>query len=339
MPFISEILQYNSLSIVGLEKNTGKTECLNYILKRLPLQNYKVAVTSIGIDGESVDQVTTTPKPEIYLREGMFFSTAEFFYGRRKLVSELINITDERSSLGRVVTAKVLMEGKVLLSGPSSGSSLRRWMGGLEQFGMDLCIVDGALSRLSSASPAISKAMVLSTGAAYSANLQTLVQKTKFITELINIDLAKKSDIESFIDIENGVWGMSKEGEIIDFNLQSSLTLSKLEFNITLGNRVVYVSGALTDRFLKLITDSREVKEIILLVRDFTKVFVTETSYRAFIKRGGRIKVLRKSKLIAVCVNPTAPNGYMLDSDLLCRKLEEAIHLPVYDIVKNKYDF
>lgn len=339
MPFIAEILQYNSLSIVGLEKNTGKTECLNYILGRLPLSDYKVAVTSIGIDGESIDQVTTTPKPEIYLRNGMFFSTAEAHYKARRLVSELIDITDERSSLGRIVTAKVLSGGKVLLSGPSSGVSLRRWMSGLEQFGMDLCIVDGALSRLSSASPAISKAMVLSTGAAYSANLSTLVQKTKFITELIDIELAGREDIERFIDIESGVWGVSKEGEVIDFNLQSSLTLNNLDMNITLGNRVVYVSGALTERFLKLIADSKEVRDIVLIVRDFTKIFVTENSYRAFVKRGGRIRVLQKSKLIAVCVNPNAPNGYVLDSDLLCEKLKEAINLPVYDIVKNRYDF
>ena len=48
--------------------------------------------------------------------------------------------------------------------------------------------------------------------------------------------------------------------------------------------------------------------------------------------------VLQKSKLIAVCVNPTAPNGYVLDSDILCGKLEEALKLPVYDIVKNNYD-
>ena len=35
MPFIEEILKYKSLSIVGMEKNTGKTECLNYILGRI----------------------------------------------------------------------------------------------------------------------------------------------------------------------------------------------------------------------------------------------------------------------------------------------------------------
>ena len=58
MPFIKEILKYDSLSIVGLEKNVGKTECLNYILERLPLQQLRVAVTSIGTDGENKDQET-----------------------------------------------------------------------------------------------------------------------------------------------------------------------------------------------------------------------------------------------------------------------------------------
>lgn len=338
MPFIPEILKYDSLSVVGLEKNTGKTECLNYILKRLPLHDYTVAVTSIGIDGETTDQVTATPKPEIYLREGMLFSTAEAHYKVRKLVSELIGITDERSSLGRIVTGRVLSGGKVLLSGPSSGASLKRWMRGIREYGADLCLVDGALSRLSSASPAISRAMVLATGAAYSANLPTLIQKTRFIVELINIPLAEPEDVSCFYEVETGVWGLSKEGERIDFHLGSSLTLTKLDRSLTAGNRAVYVSGALTDRFLKLMADSREVKEVVLIVRDFTKIFVTESNYRSFLKRGGRIRVLQKSKLIAVCVNPVAPSGYVLDSDVLCEKLEEAIGLPVYDIVKNKYD-
>ena len=37
VPFINDILKHNSLSIVGLQKNTGKTECLKYVLERLPL--------------------------------------------------------------------------------------------------------------------------------------------------------------------------------------------------------------------------------------------------------------------------------------------------------------
>ena len=52
MHIIDDILRYQSLSIVGLEKNTGKTECLKYVLERIPLEHKHIAVTSIGIDGE-----------------------------------------------------------------------------------------------------------------------------------------------------------------------------------------------------------------------------------------------------------------------------------------------
>lgn len=335
MPFIPLILKCKSLSIVGIEKNTGKTECLNYILKRLPLNNYKVAVTSIGIDGETSDQVTRTAKPEITIRDGMYFSTAEAHYKLKKLYAELVDITDERSSLGRIVTAKALCEGKALLSGPSSGSSLKRWMKRLDAFDIDLKIIDGALSRLSLASPAVSEAMILSTGAAYSANMNTLVQKTKFVVELINIALADQPILNYFTEIETGVWGVNKEGEMVDFNIASSLTLNNFKGDITKDHTIIYVAGALTERFLNLMKDSRNIKEIVLVVRDFTKIFVSEQTYRIFLKRGGRIRVLQKSKLLAVCVNPTSPSGYMLDSDVLCKNLQEAIGLPVYDIVKN----
>lgn len=164
MPFVSDIVKYDSLSIVGLEKNTGKTEALNYILRRLPSTGAKLAVTSIGIDGEQRDQVTRTPKPEITLFPGMIFSTAESYYRERRLLSNLLDISDEESSMGRILSAEVIRSGKVLLAGPSSTQGLQRWMKRMGAFGADLKIVDGALSRLSLASPAVSSAMILSTG-------------------------------------------------------------------------------------------------------------------------------------------------------------------------------
>ncbi len=338
MPFINDILSYDSLSIVGLEKNVGKTECLNYILSRLPLHQKTVAVTSIGIDGENKDQVTATHKPEIYLRPGMYFSTAESHYNERKLVSELVEITNERSSLGRIVTGKVIVGGKAIISGPSSGLSLRRWVAGIKQHGVDLTIIDGAISRLSSASPAISKAMVLSTGAAYSSNINTLVHKTKFVVEMIALPKLEDTSREILCNIESGVWGVDNNDNIVDFKLSSALALNTLKTDITKDMKIIYTMGALTDKLLNLVADSKNIKNVTLVVKDFTKIFVTENAYRTFCSRGGRIKVLQKSKLIAVCVNPTAPNGYILDSDTLCKQLEEALKLPVYDIVKNRYD-
>ena len=335
LPFIDDILRYDSLSIVGLEKNTGKTECLKYVLDRLPVQTRRIAVTSIGIDGESVDQVTRTQKPEIVLREGMYFGTSEAHYRQRRLVSELIDVSDESTSLGRVVTARALTGGKILLSGPSSASSLRRWMGEMQQrFGIDLMVIDGALSRMSSASPAVSQSMILATGAAYSANINTLVSKTAHVVDLINLDLTSDRNIQSLLPLEKGLWFIDKDGALNSLDTMTSLSRD-IHFEGMDNCETLYVAGALVDGFLEKVRKNKTLKQAELVVRDFTKIFVTPQQFRLFLKTGGRVRVLQKSKLLAVTVNPTSPSGYVLDSDTLCGRLSEAIGLPVYDLLKN----
>ena len=316
MPFVGEILRHRSVSIVGLAKNAGKTECLNYILKRLPLDYFNVAVTSIGIDGETTDQVTGTAKPEITVREGMFFATSEKHFRQKRPLSELYAVSDEDTALGRVVTAKALQDGKVLLSGPSSASALKRWMNAMGAFDIDLILIDGALSRLSAASPAVSEAMVLSTGAAYSANIRELVGKTAYVVELIGLPLYV---------------GPEPQLRVSSF--------SPLDAAMLKGHPAVEVEGALTDRLLTAAKNAMVEDPLELVVGDFTRIFCSQDLYRAFLRRGGRISVRMKSQLLAVCVNPVAPNGIVLDSDILCHELSSKIGLPVYDIVKNEYEF
>ena len=60
MPFIEDILKYKSISFVGMEKNAGKTQTLNYVLSRLRTFSKTIAITSIGVDGETTDIVTLT---------------------------------------------------------------------------------------------------------------------------------------------------------------------------------------------------------------------------------------------------------------------------------------
>ena len=309
MPFIDDILRYQSLSIVGLEKNTGKTECLKYVLERLPLEHKRIAVTSIGIDGETTDQVTRTQKPEITLRPGMYFGTSEMHYRQRRLVSELIDVSDISTSLGRVVTARALTAGKILLSGPSSGPALRHWMGDMKRLGIDLVIIDGALSRLSSASPAVSQSMILATGAAYSANMTTLISKTAFV-----------------------VWTIDRDGTLRELNGVTALS-QDLRFEGMEQCQTIYVAGALVDGFVEKLRKNRALRQVELVVRDFTKVFATPQQIHLLNKVGIRMTVLQRSHLIAVTVNPTSPSGYVLDSQQLCSRLSQAINLPVYDLL------
>ena len=346
MPFIEELIKYKSCSIVGLEKNTGKTECFNYVLQRLPLDKKRIAVSSIGIDGETTDQVTKTAKPEIFLREGIYFGTSEKHYLMKRLSAELLEISNENTSLGNIIIGKALTPGKILLSGPSSTNGLRRWMDEMKKYDIDLTIIDGALSRMSLASPTVSESMILATGAAYSANINTLVQKTAFVVQMINLDLTSEDNREVFNDIKNGVWAIDADTDTdIDTDFMKGRRLvdlkvaSSLSININTDGlkkcKTLFVSGALTDNFINHIRQNKLFNETEIVVRDFTKIFLTPMTYNSFVNGKRKITVLQKSKLIAVCVNPTSPNGIVLDSEKLCNALSEAIKLPVYDLKKN----
>jgi hypothetical protein len=334
MPFLNDIENYKSLSIVGLEKNTGKTECLNYVLSRLRDSRKQIALTSIGIDGENRDQVTRTNKPEIELSEGMIFVTSELHYKQRKLVSEIIDVSRQSTSLGRLVTAKALTKGKVLLSGPTSNHSIKELIADLKNKGVELTIVDGALSRKSIGSPAVTDAMILATGAALSANITQLVFKTKFVYDLIQLPEIEMNLKTQLSKVDRGIWAIDSEGTFQDTGISSVLLIKKEKDRLFQHGNRFFVSGAVTDQFLEFLKNQKQISEINLIVRDFTRVFASPETYYAFVKRGGSMQVLNKTNLLAITINPVSPDGCRLNSDELKRALQDKVNVPVYDIKK-----
>jgi len=77
---IMEIIKqknYKTISIIGLAKNAGKTVALNYLIDEANKFNVITGITSTGRDGESIDLVTKTQKPTIFVTEGMYVATAK----------------------------------------------------------------------------------------------------------------------------------------------------------------------------------------------------------------------------------------------------------------------
>ena len=332
MPFVRDILRHRSLSIVGLEKNTGKTVCLNYILQRLNQMEVSLGVTSIGVDGEQVDAVFATAKPEITLYKGTRFITSEQHYMKRQVVSVLEHVDSRRTSLGPLVTARVLEQGKVLLSGAATTGALREQIQMLDSMGCSLSIVDGALSRLSLASPTVTEAMILATGAAVSANVKQLVSKTKFLHNLILLEEVDNDLREKLNIIPSGLWAVDNDGEPHDLGIASVFLIDRAEKDILRFGKTLFASGAVSDRLLRILA-SKE-KGITLIARDFTKLVITPEAYVEFTRRDGRLMVLQRSKLIAVTLNPTSPQGFLLDSKSTCEALSDALQTPVYDVKK-----
>ena len=332
MPFVNDILKHSSLSIVGLDKNTGKTVCLNYILRRLNQLHASVGVTSIGVDGEQVDSVFATAKPEITLYEGMRFITSEQHYLKRQLLSVLEHVDSRRTALGPLVTARVLLRGKALLSGAATTGVLRQQIEELGNMGVKLTIVDGALSRLSLASPTVTDAMVLATGAAVSASINTLITRTRFVYNLIMIDEVDPSLRSRLAPLESGIWGIDDDGQPHDLGIRSAFLINEQNDKLLQYGKVLFASGAVSDRLLRVL--AAKGKGITLIARDFTKLFISPEAYAEFTHRQGHLLVLQRSRLLAITLNPTSPQGFIMDSQRTCDALSEALQMPVYDVMK-----
>lgn len=330
MSLIESVCSYSSVAVVGMEKNTGKTECLKYVLEGCRRRGRRVGVTSIGIDGESCDQVTRTAKPEIVLSPDTLFATSEKFYHERHLCAEVLDLTTWQTALGRLVTARALTPGKVILSGPVSSGLLREVMAQLRSLGAETVLVDGALSRKSSASPAITEAMILSTGAALSPNIPELVRKTRFTYDLLQLPRTTLAGAAQLADRDKGLWAVGDDCDPIDLDIPSALLLDKEK--LFRHGRRIFATGAVGDKLLDLMRMQPEVADTELIVKDFTRIFATPQSVRGYLQKGGRLTVLQRPRLLAICINPWSPAGFTVNADRLREELSTVVDVPVLNV-------
>ena len=315
-----------------MDKNAGKTEALNFVIKRLNDYNRRISVTSIGIDGETLDQVTETSKPRVFLYPDSLFITSEQLYPKREIVSMIEDISHYGTSLGRLITSRTKSFGNVMLSGPTDTQRLKQLIDDMVSKS-DICLIDGALSRKSFASPSITDAMILSTGAVVSASIDKIVQKTLFMYEMTKLPEYGVNDLrEKLLDITHGVYAITKDGEVKDLKIPSMLMLQKYRDTIFSVSKTLFIPGMITDRLLELIATQKDKSEFTLITKDFTHVFSNELNTYNFLRNGGKILCLFKTNLLAITVNPVSPQGYKLDSNTLVGKLSEKIPLPVYNI-------
>jgi hypothetical protein len=176
--------------------------------------------------------------------------------------------------------------------------------------------------------------MILATGAAVSPNLQQLISRTRFVYRLINLPEVSEVLQRKLANIPTGIWGIDGDGEIHDLGIASVFLLGKGEDNLFQYGSTLFAAGAVSDRLLKYLAAQPCIRDTVLIVRDFTKLFITPEVYAEYTRRGGTLVVLQRSRLVAVCLNPTSPQGYTLNSAEACQQLSEALECPVYDVMK-----
>jgi hypothetical protein len=321
------------LALVGLAKNTGKTEALGALLRELAsspegqARGRRVGVTSVGRDGEQHDVIDERiEKPRILLPGGSLVATTDTLLRTSGLPHDRLEQTGVRTPLGEVLIARLRGAGAIEIAGPSAAADVRAVSDAMLAAGAEQVLIDGAVDRRAASSPDVSDGLVMATGAVLDRDLARVVLQTKDAVELIRLPLAT-GDREP-LTLPAG-FALSADEERLARLLDDHPSASAM-----------IVAGALPDRFLhNLIPPLRHRRrELVLIVSDSTKVFLSKHGPAWYRRQGIDIRARRPIELLAITVNPVAPQSHSFDSAQLRMCLREAVgDVPVLDVLHPDY--
>ncbi|MDW7660491.1 MAG: hypothetical protein SCL54_03590 [Bacillota bacterium] len=333
--------QYRIISIVGMAKNAGKTVTLNHLIEVLDANHVSFGLTSIGRDGERQDIVTNTDKPMIYVKKGTYIATAEMLFNLSEAKMAVEEVTDYHTAMGRVIIGRTLTDGYVQIGGPSTNLAVNAVSEKMLEKGAGYVLVDGALDRSSSASPAITDACILATGAVLSRDMAKAVAKTAHRASLFalphDIDESSLRLWEVAEETRNVILIDSDGSHVVMDGFRTALNAGRAIGELIDENtRALLFPGALTTKtIMEIVHTTQYYKNIEFIVGDATKIFIEHSDWQYFMRIGVDIKVRYGIRLLAVTVNPYAPAGYFYDGAIFKSALAKRISgVPIVDVLE-----
>lgn len=347
------------LALVGLAKNTGKTEALAALLRELEHDGRRVGVTSVGRDGEQHDVIDSRiSKPRVHLPMGSLVATTDALLRASALPYELLHKTGIRTPLGEVLIARLQSAGAIEVAGPSAAADVRSVSDAMLACGAEQVLIDGAVDRRAASSPDIADGLVMSTGAVLSRDITEVALQTKDAVDLVRLPHVHESStigrrLRALAAAVNANGGhASRQSMIVSENFEPVplpprfLLTSEAEPIAQLLDenptaRWLLVAGALPDRFLRGLLHPlhHRGRELVLIVADPTNVFLWKRGPEWYRRQGVMLETFQQIQLKALTVNPVAPQSHRFDSAQLQRLLQETIlDLPIFDVLAPDYD-
>ena len=321
---LSELLApTHRLALVGLAKNTGKTETLAAILAGHARAGVRVGVTSIGRDGEQHDVLDARiSKPPVRLQAGALVASTGPLLRASAVPHERLVQTGIRTPLGEVVIARLREHGALEVAGPSAASDVRLVCEAMLELGAEQVLIDGAVDRRAASSPAVADALVMATGAVLGEQPEQVVAATVDAVELVKLPLAADGD----------------EGVALARDLVLAGEPADIAALLERHPRAdtFLVNGALSERFLEGLLAARPPRagrQLRIVAEDPTRVFLSRRGPGWYGRQGIAIEVLRAIELRAITVNPVAPQSHSFDSAALRAAIAAAVgEVPVLDV-------
>ena len=297
-----------TLSIVGMCKNAGKTTVLNWLLGSA--RDRVLGLTSIGRDGESVDVVTGTEKPGIFVPEGTLIATAKDLLSLSDITQEIVATTGIPTPLGEVVLVRARSAGSVQLAGPSITTQLKTVSDLFFSLGSGQVLIDGALGRKSLGARAVAESVILCTGASYDRRMEKVVADTANALRIMSLKKAKTVPEAS----DRPLADMLKEtGEAM-------------------------IPGALLDSAVLPLLKSGVLKDARLIVKDPSKVLLSPDTLDKFDLRKVTLETVEAANVLCITINPISAYGWKFDPDAFRRAMEAAANVPVINVKEAQND-
>lgn len=327
-PLSELVAETRMLALVGLAKNTGKTETLAALLREHAAAERPVGVTSIGRDGESRDVIDARiEKPRVQLQAGDLVATTGALLRASGLAHERLSKTGMRTPLGEVVIARVSMPGAIEVAGPSAAADLRSVGEEMLLLGAEQALLDGAIDRRAASSPSVADGLLMATGAIISEDIGEVLRVTREAVDLVRLPVA--GELGEHVALERRLVLTAEPGEIAAL-LREHPRASTL-----------VADGALSERFLEGLLAARSARagrELRIVAGDPTKVFLSRHGPRWYARQGISIEVQRPIELKAITVNPVAPQSHSFDSqqlrDLIASDIQD---VAVLDVLSPSY--
>jgi len=336
-----------TLALVGLAKNTGKTVALARLLGELQAAGRLIGVTSVGRDGEERDVIDSRiEKPRVLLATGDLVATTDGLLSASGIPHNVLENTGLRTPLGPVLIARLRGHGAIEVAGPSTAADVRAVSEAMLGHGAEQVLIDGAIDRRAASSPAVTDGLVMSTGAVLSTDLGEVVARTRDAVELVRLPiLAAGSEAARRLRELHGTSALVDEGyEAVELEPRFVLTAEGEAIAALLDSRPrarwLAVAGALPESFMRDLAAvlHRRRRELAVVVADPTRAFLTERGPEWYARQGARIEALEPIALLALTVNPVAPQSHSFDSAELRAALEGAIaDLPIFDVLHSDY--
>ena len=300
---VSRLQQVQSMSIVGMCKNAGKTTMLNWLLAHTGRRQI-LGLTSIGRDGESTDVVTGTEKPSIFVPAGTLIATAKDMLRLGDVTKEILITTGIPTPLGEVVVMRARSDGYVQLAGPSITAQLREVSRMFFELGATQSIIDGALGRKSLGARNVADGIVLCTGASYNMSMDKVIEDTANFCRLMDLPKADTLPPEATDGLEAC---LKEHGE-------------------------AYIAGALTDTMVIPLLRSGLLRSSRLVVADPSKVLLKPDTLDKLAVRDVTLQTRDAAQTLRVTVNPVSAYGWKFDKDEFIDRMRQSVKVPVINV-------